>query len=297
MNLLFVVNPVAGGTDKAPFLQEATSICDQLGIQYHLFYTSADADEERLARVLTSFKPDRVASVGGDGTLLFTATALLSNPVPLGVVPMGSANAVATDFLVPSDPVNAFQQLIDSELVTGLDMLTINDEHHSLHFGDVGINAQIVSAYDADDDRGMMNYAKYFVDELLKTESFPVRIQYADGSFTEKGVMVGICNCRKFGTGIPLNLRGNPTDGKFEIVVVRAVNISALIKAGLSKFNENFYTDLDVGVFSARKATISFDQPRLLQLDGEVIGEFSEINVELINKAVQFIVHQENPYL
>lgn len=297
MKVLFVINPVSGGTDKAPFVEEATSLCDQANVRYHLFYTRGKADEERLARVLNSFRPDRVASVGGDGTLLFTATALLSSPIPLGIIPMGSANAMATEFLVDPDPVAALRQLIESEVIVELDMLTINDEHHSLHMGDVGINAEIVNAYTKDENRGMVTYAKYLLDKLLETDSFTVRIQCNGETFTEKGAMVGICNSRKFGTGIPLNLRGNPMDGKFEIVVVRTVDINALVKAGLSKFNENFYNDLDIAVFSTREAVISFDQPRLLQLDGEVIGKFPEIKVDLISTAVQFITHRGNPYL
>jgi len=45
------------------------------------------------------------------------------------------------------------------------------------------------------------------------------------------------------------------------------------------------------------KAEILFEEPRLLQLDGEVIGKFQEIRVEIIKGAVLFITHGDNKYI
>lgn len=44
-------------------------------------------------------------------------------------------------------------------------------------------------------------------------------------------------------------------------------------------------------------ARIEFDQPRLLQLDGEVIGNFQELDVNILKGAVQLITHHENQYV
>lgn len=44
-------------------------------------------------------------------------------------------------------------------------------------------------------------------------------------------------------------------------------------------------------------AEIEFDEPRLLQLDGEVIGKFEKIKVEMLKGAVKFITHTENTYI
>ena len=109
--------------------------------------------------------------------------------------------------------------------------------------------------------------------------------------------MVGICNSRKYGTGVPLNLTGNPMDGKFEIVVIKNIDSQSLIKAGLSKFDERFHDSQSGLVISTTEAEILLDQPRLLQLDGEIIGEFEKLKVNILKGAVKLITHSGNKYL
>lgn len=297
MKLLFIVNPISGGLDKTPFLKEAKALCNKYGIDYYIFKTTGKEDEKLLKNVLETFKPDRVASVGGDGTTTFSSVNLLNTLIPLGIIPFGSANGMATELFVNPDPMEALRDLIMSNIIVELDMLIINDTYYSIHIGDVGINAQIVESYEKDKNRGMVTYAKYFIEELKNMRPFDIEVSANDENIKEKGVMVGICNARKYGTGVPLNLSGNPMDGAFEIVIVKQLDINTLLKAGLSKFDESFLDGHNGIVISTDKAIINFDQPRLLQLDGEVIGEFQQLKIAMIPGAVKLITNKENLYL
>ena len=297
MKILYVVNPISGGVNKEPFVRKAKLICEKYGIDFRIFKTTGKDDEKQLKDVLLNYLPDKVASVGGDGTTLFTAIALLNTPIPMGIIPLGSANGMATDLFVNPEPEEALKDLIMSEVVAGLDMVLVNDEHYTMHIGDVGINAGIVDAYAKDKNRGMTTYAKYFIEELKRLTPFEISIRANGKTYREKGLMVGICNSRKYGTGIPLNLTGNPMDRKFEIVVVRNIDLQSLIKAGLSKFDERFHDSQNGLVISTSEAEILFDRPRLLQLDGEVIGEFEKLKVSILKGAVKLITHRGNTYL
>jgi len=294
MKLLFVVNPISGGVDKEPFIRKAKSICKKYGIDHYFFKTTGKDDEKRLKTLLQDFNPDKIASVGGDGTTLFTAIALIGTDFPMGIIPLGSANGMATELFVNPNPIEALKDLILSQVVAGLDMLKVNDSFYSIHIGDVGINASIVDAYSKDKNRGMATYAKYFIEELKRLKPFKINIQANDKIYSEYGLMVGICNSRKYGTGVPLNLDGNPMDGKFEIVLVKNIDLNSLIKSGLSKFDERFYDSQNGLVISTTEAEISFDQPRLLQLDGEIIGKFNRISVRMLKGAVNLITHNGN---
>lgn len=297
MKLLFVINPISGGVDKEPFVRKAKKLCEKYGIDYHIFKTTGKDDEKHLKAILIDYLPDKVASVGGDGTTLFTAISLLNTTIPMGIIPLGSANGMATELFVNPEPEEALKDLIMSEVVAGLDMVVVNDEHYTMHIGDVGINASIVDAYSKDKNRGMATYAKYFIEELKKLTPFKINMKANGKTYLEAGLMVGICNARKYGTGVPLNLEGNPMDGKFEIVVVKNIDPQSLIKAGLSKFDERFHDSQNGLVISTSKAEILFDQPRLLQLDGEVIGEFEKLQVNILKGAVKLITHHGNTYL
>ncbi len=297
MKLLLVVNPISGGVDKTPFLNRAEPLLKKYGIAYRIFNTTGKNDREHLQMAIEEFRPDRVVSVGGDGTTLFTATTLMSSNIPMGIIPLGSANGMAVELNVNPNPIEALKDIIMSQIIAGLDMVCGNDKHYSIHIGDVGINARIVDAYSKDPNRGMITYAKYFIEELQRLEPFPVKIKTDDKELETLGVMAAICNSRKYGTGVPINIAGNPLDGKFEIVIVENINLNSLILAGLASFNEKFATSQNGFTISTTKAQLSFDKPRVLQLDGEVIGEFSEVKAEIIESAVNFITHSENPHL
>ena len=176
MKLLFVVNPISGGVDKKPFLNKAFSICKKYGITHETFKTTGKNDLNNLQLLLPKVNPDKVLSVGGDGTTLFTSIALLNTNYPLGIIPLGSANGMATELFVNKDPIEAFKDILLSEVIKGLDMVVVNEKYHSIHIGDVGVNASIVESYEKDKNRGMATYAKYFIEELqiLKPFNFTI---------------------------------------------------------------------------------------------------------------------------
>ncbi len=297
MKLLFVVNPISGGVNKEPFLKKAKALCKKYGVDYEIFKTTGKNDDKNLKIVLKEVNPDKVLSVGGDGTTLFTSIVLLNSKFPMGIIPLGSANGMATELFVNPDPIGALTDVILSQVVAGLDMVIVNDEHYSIHIGDVGVNAAIVESYEKDKNRGMATYAKYFIEELKRLTPFGFTIKANGKVIKDKGLMIGICNSKKYGTGIPLNINGNPMDGKFEIVVVEKMNMGTLLKAGLSKFDESFHDSQNGIVISTKSAEIIFDQPRLLQLDGEVIGKFDKLKVDILPGAVKLITHHDNLFL
>lgn len=296
MKLLFIVNPISGGVDKEPFLKEAKSLCDTYGISYTIFKTTGKNDKEEAMKVINQVEPDKIASVGGDGTTLFVATLLLGTAYPMGIIPLGSANGMATELYVNLKPIEALKDLILSEIVGGLDMILINNEHYTLHIGDVGINASIVDSYERDKNRGMITYAKYFLEEMTQLKPFKATVK-ANGKTNDFQVlMTAICNARKYGTGVPLNVVGNPMDGLFEIVLIEKVDTASLLAAGLAALHDKFHDSQKSTVIQTHKAEIIFDEPRLLQLDGEVIQKYQRLDIELLQGAVNFITTTKNQY-
>lgn len=299
MKLLLVVNPISGGVDKEPFLKEAKSILDKFCIDYHVFKTSGRNDEIELKKILDSFQPDKVVSVGGDGTTLFTGVALLGSGIPMGIIPQGSANGMAMELKVNPSPIYAFNDILVSEYIRDLDIIQINDEHYCLHIGDVGINAQIVDKYSRDENRGMMTYAKYFTQEIFANHLFEYSIDANGKNYSGKTLDMNFCNARKFGSGVPLTKNGTPFDGIFEIVLVNDVSTAKLLRAGLSIVDESFGSDTNIETIACEKACVHFKEKQLLQLDGEIIGKVDTIEAQILKGAIQFISHKgenKSPY-
>jgi diacylglycerol kinase (ATP) len=289
MKLLFIVNPISGGVNKEPFLNDAQQLCNRYGITLVIFRTTGKNDKEQLHQVLEKEKPDKVAAVGGDGTVLFAAICLLDSGLPLGIIPKGSANGMAKELQVNTNAIEALKDIIMSGVHLGMDLIRVNGTYYSMHIGDVGINANLVKSFSEDTRRGMITYSKYFVEELKKTNVFRVRVEINGDTVEELCYMAAICNSGRYGTGVILSNQSNLFDGKFEIVLLKEKTINTFIDAGLTKFNESFFKPEHTRVFSGSHARLYFDKPRLLQLDGELIGEFAELEVELLQGAIRII--------
>jgi diacylglycerol kinase family enzyme len=51
MKLLFIVNPISGGVNKEPFLNDAQQLCNRYGITLVIFKTTGKNDQEQLHRL------------------------------------------------------------------------------------------------------------------------------------------------------------------------------------------------------------------------------------------------------
>lgn len=294
MKLLLVVNPISGGVDKEPFLRDAKALLDKHCIEHYIFKTTGKDDEIELKKVIDTFQPDKVASIGGDGTTLFTGTALIGSDIPMGIIALGSANGMAVELNVNPTPIYAFTDLILSNHIKGLDIILINDEYYCLHIGDVGINAQIVDKYSKDSKRGMLTYAKYYAKEVLAHHYFEYTIDANGKEYSGKTLDMNFCNARKFGSGMPLTKDGSPFDGKFEIVLIDDITRSKLLRAGLSIIDDRYINESSHQVIKCEEATIRFKEKQLLQLDGEIIGKLDTINAKIQKGAIKFISHKGN---
>jgi diacylglycerol kinase (ATP) len=289
MKLLIVVNPVSGDIDKKQFLKEATKLCSSKLIEFSIFKTTGVDDEKNLKKAIREYNPDKVASAGGDGTTLLTAVCLKNTGIPMGIIPLGSANGMANDLIVNSDPLIALTDLIHSEKYLDLDLILINDKYFCIHIGDIGFNAKIIEDYSKDPRRGKITYLKYFIKAYYSKQTFEYEILANKEVFKGKAIMIGICNGRKYGTGVPLNKNGSPFDGKLELVLVNYATAKTLLRAGLSIFSDDYIDIHNAQVIECSEASIFLSEKKILQLDGEIIGKVDEIHAKVLKGAVRYI--------
>ncbi|HLZ43454.1 MAG TPA: diacylglycerol kinase family protein [Candidatus Sulfotelmatobacter sp.] len=95
-------NPESGGSkQRQRELQAALAILRDGGVEAALFATESrnHADEEAKRAIAAGC--DTIFACGGDGTIHNIAQVLATTPVALGVLPMGTANALAHDLRIP----------------------------------------------------------------------------------------------------------------------------------------------------------------------------------------------------
>jgi YegS/Rv2252/BmrU family lipid kinase len=95
-------NPESGGSrQRLRELQEALAILQGGGLEADLFPTNSREHAGDEARRAITSGADTIFACGGDGTIHNIVQVLANTPVALGVLPMGTANALAHDLGIP----------------------------------------------------------------------------------------------------------------------------------------------------------------------------------------------------
>lgn len=285
-NILMVVNPISGDMDKAEFTETARLFAEKEHMDFFVYETTGKNDDAKIREACEKYNPHRVLIAGGDGTIKMVADALQDVDVVLGILPAGSANGLSVDLNLPSTLEENLNIAFHNNFME-MDMVCIN-EVKSLHLSDLGLNAQLVKNYEESSTRGMMGYALQAITTLSEQEEpFTATIQANNTSIETVARMIVIANSQKYGTGVTINPNGKMNDGKFEIVILK--NLDLLVFGKIITGNIPLDSD-DVEIISTEKATITTNFPVSFQIDGEYIGKESRLDIHILHKQMKVAV-------
>ena len=289
MRILFVINPASGKTSNDKAILRIHELAVQMGFDFKFLYTTGKNDDKAILHQVAVYAPDRVIAGGGDGTVQLVARNLAGREIPMGILPLGSANGMATALGISQHSEMAVDTVVKASHFIRLDLLKFNDKNIGIHLGDLGINARMVKKYDENNKKGMLGYAKHLLSSIKESPLLNFSIKTPDGIFRKEGYMLAFANAHKYGTGVHIS-EGNAWDGKFEICNVPKIALDHAIKAGLTILNvfvdKNMFSD----VISCTSAEITIDQKADFQIDGEYMGQVDSIKVEIIPSAVKVLV-------
>lgn len=284
--VLLVVNPIAGDVDKTELIAHVEGKASTQGFDLSIYKTEGENDRQAIEQVLQDFQPDRILVAGGDGTITQIADIVRNSPVTLGLLPLGSANGLATNLGVPPAWEEAVEVAL-GEHTSCLDGMILNGRL-GLHLSDLGLNARLVKNYEEGETRGKWGYAKEVIKTLTEHDLFRVRITTDTETVETEATMVILANATMYGTGVVVNPHGKICDGKFEIVVATRFDIIELAKllAGAEELDPEV-----VRTFSTTQAEIQcLDKKALFQIDGEFIGPVDQVKARIIPHMLQVAV-------
>lgn len=275
---LLVINPISGGIDKSEILSKTLTFAKEHHVEIIVYETSGDKDGKALKGLYTLHQPERVLIAGGDGTIKMVAEALENRDVIFGILPAGSSNGLSVDLNLPTTIEENLLVAFHNHFME-LDMIAING-NKSIHLSDLGLNAQLVKNYENGSTRGKLGYALQVIITLAELEDpFLAKIE-ANGKTTECSArMIVIANAQKYGTGVTINPNGKMDDGKFEIVILK--NLDLLVFGEIITGNMPINSE-DIEIISTQKAMITTHLPVSFQIDGEYIGEETHLDISIL---------------
>lgn len=281
-----VANPISGDMDKAEVIEATALFAIKENLHFVLYETTGDDDIEKIRSLYKTYKPERIIVAGGDGTIKMVAEAMQSQDVILGILPVGSSNGLAVDLDLPS----SFEENLDIAFHNNymeMDMIVINGKK-SLHLSDLGINAELVKNYEQSTIRGKWGYALQTFTTLNELdEPFSATITANNETIECVARMIVIANSQKYGTGVTINPDGVMNDGKFELVILKNLDLfvfGKIITGNIPVGSE------DVEIISTDQATVTTNVPVSFQIDGEYCGAETKLEIHILHKQMKVAI-------
>jgi diacylglycerol kinase (ATP) len=179
-----IYNPASGQHSgrRSSYIQKALDLLRKEGIEAESLETHAPGSAKALALAAVRQGYDTVMACGGDGTVHEALQSLVGTKVALGVVPLGTANALAQNLGLGRDPVKAVRALIHAEPVEfpvgRIFFQETNGARGWRYFGiaaGIGADALLMSSMDPAQKR-RYGYALYMIQafKIWATNAFPL---------------------------------------------------------------------------------------------------------------------------
>ena len=291
--LLLIVNPAAGrGAYKVGFADTLQVLHDG-GCRTTVCFTDARGDATRLARELGA-DFDLIACVGGDGTLseVMAGLMLMNNPPPLGYLPMGTANDVATTLGIPKNNATAAAQRLLEGTPHPYDVGGFGETEFFSYIAAFGAFTE-VSYATPQNQKKMLGHLAYVLQgamSLPNIEVYPTRVEYDDG-VVEADLVYGSMSNSTSVAGI-VRLPEEMValgDGLSELVLVKdpkdLVTLSEMADSVLSR---RFDSD-KILILHTRKARFIFEKPVPWTRDGEDGGLHRDIELRNYKAPIRLI--------
>ncbi|MFV8440782.1 diacylglycerol/lipid kinase family protein [Flavobacterium sp. LB2P44] len=285
-NIMMVVNPISGDVDKSALIDAVTVFAENENLNLVVYNTSGLVDIENIKVLYNTYKPKRIIVAGGDGTVKMVAEAMESHDVILGILPAGSANGLAVDLNLPTT-IEENLPIVFRNSFTEIDMISINGKK-SIHLSDLGVNAEMIKNYEKSTIRGKWGYALQTLSTLIDLDDPFIATITGDFPTIEcEARMIVIANSQKYGTGVSINPNGVMDDGKFELVILKNMDLLVLGKiiTGNMPLDSN-----DVEIISTDKAFVRTNIPVSFQIDGEYCGKEMELDIQILHKQMKVAV-------
>ncbi len=272
---LFIVNPVSGPqADRNETLSEIKNSFSE--IDFAFAETTGKEDVAMVREYLDRENWDGILAGGGDGTIRMIAKATGKTEIPIGIIPLGSANGLAR--CLETDTVPLAIEAIRNGKTRHLDILDINNEI-CLHLSDFGFNAGLVKKFEDEDERGMIAYFKSSLRQFREMKPYRFSITLDEKTEETTARLLVIANADKYGTGAIINPVGKIDDGILEIISINPDGFEEMASISMDLFQGTLHESEYVKIWTGKEAHITNPDGADFQIDGEVIETPAEIEV------------------
>ncbi len=290
-----ILNPYAGRWKGLQKREEIENALKSAGINFDLVMTEAPNHGTELAHqaVINGFSP--IISAGGDGSvsevmngIVNAAQELGTEPTPLGVLPLGSANDLMVNLQIPTNIPDAVKVIaagqtrkIDLGEVTAWDITGKNPK--KTYFDNnsaIGLEPCITLIQQRISWlHGSLRYVVAALLGVLQNPQWKMHLEWEDGEYNGPATLVTAGNNPLTGGVFYMAPHADPFDGKLSCVfgsMTSRLQILRLLPTTMKSGAGNYVEHPAIHEINVSWLKIHTDQPTPLHADGEIQFEATQ---------------------
>lgn len=278
MKYLFIVNPIAGGSDRTEEIRAmAEKAFEGRNVPWELYVTAGpkDATEQIQLRAAQSGEKLRILACGGDGTFneCCNGAAGLEH-VSVAPFPVGTGNDFCRMFGEDKDLYRNLDAILNGS-EHKIDLIDVNGRKCAC-IASMGIDARVGSCVHKYDSlplvSGRAAYVVSLIVELGRGLYTDMKITAPGYSYDAPATLCCVCNGRHYGGGFNPAPDAMPDDGIADVYIARKMSLPTLAM-NIGKYASGRADSVPELIEHIRTAELKIElkEESVINIDGEVL--------------------------
>lgn len=226
---------------------------------------------------------------GGDGSMNAAAAALIDTQLPLGVLPLGTANDLARTLSIPAD-VGQACEVITTGVLHRIDLGRVNG-HYFFNVANIGLGVHVAHHLSPDMKQrwGVLSYARGLIKAIRSFHPFHADIVCDDRRRRVRSMQIAVGNGRHYGGGMTVAEQASIDDHRFFLYSIEPLRWWEMIRLAPAFRTGRFQGHDPVDIDHGRHITITTRRPMTVTADGETLTS-TPAQFDMVAGAVQVFV-------
>ena len=275
MKVKFIYNPYSGENLILSKLDKVISLHQEAGYTIVPYRITAGEDVGVALNDIKDGNYKYILIAGGDGTVDSVVNAMAKSGIslPIGILPVGTANDFSKFLGMPSDVEEACKQILSSE-VKSVDLGSINDKYF-VNVASTGLFTDVSQKTDVNlkNTIGKLAYYLKGLEELPNFRKLHVNILSKEVEFDGEMYLLLVFNGATAGN-FNLATRADACDGLLDIIMFKAVQIYELLPLFIKVLKGEHLDSNKVLYFKTDYLRVECHEDIVTDIDGEKGPDF-----------------------
>lgn len=272
--ILFIINPRAGKGKTKRLIRQLEFYKEKVAFRLSEYPRHS---LEIVREELNNY--DVFVAVGGDGTVNEVASALVDTNKKLAVYPAGSGNGFAREFGYKKN-LKQLIQAIESGQTRQTDVNRVNGLI-SVHITGIGYDAAVAHDFTKLKGRGFWNYFISTVRVFFSYHSVQATIHLEKETIAGHYFIIDIANSAQYGYGARMAPMADPTDGKFDLVLVKPLYWFEFPYFAFKLFTGQLKNNRKIQYIPCQSPITIITAENKSHIDGEAVQLSSPLRIEV----------------